>query len=97
GGRRIRNLAEIRPERHICPLQILIHHRHDTDGEVSRYTAGYLKEAYSFTVGVSAVPFCKIDHIFNPRLYGAGFQVTLNHIRRKDISGRGVFPSRTDD
>ena len=66
---RITDLAEITPERHIMPFQILVHHRHHTDREITGDTATYLEETNAFATRIVAIPICKPDHVFNTTLH----------------------------
>ena len=48
--RRIADLAEVAPQRHVVASQVLVQHRHDADRKVARDAAADLEEA-DWTLG----------------------------------------------
>ena len=79
------------------PLEILVHHGHNTNGKIAGNTATYLKESNAFACTVRPVPICQPHHVFNPAFHGGGFHLVLYNIRSKNISHRAVFPPANND
>lgn len=46
------DLAEVFPQRSARPAEVLFHHRHDTNGEISGCPSRYLEETDTFASGV---------------------------------------------
>ena len=82
--RRIADLAEVAPERHVVALQILVEHRHDADREVAGDAAADLEEADRgvFAV-VFGVPLGELHHVLDAGADG----VDLLHVAAR-CSGR---------
>src|SRR5690349_10197999 len=83
---RIRDLAEITPEWNFMHLKILVHHRHYADREITSNTTTDLEETDSLTCAVLAIILCKPHHVFDTAFHCAGLDLTLIHIRSKDVT-----------
>src|SRR5688572_20957931 len=93
GSSRIRDLTEIAPERNFMHFQILVHHRHYTNREITGNTATNLKKPYAFTSTIVFIIISQPHHILNTTFHGACLYFTFIHIRSKDVTHGTVFPT----
>src|SRR5690606_36164681 len=64
-GSRVTYLAEVTPERNTIPLEILVKHRHHTNGEIAGNSTTDLEESDSLVTGVLRIPVCQPHHILD--------------------------------
>ncbi len=97
GGGGIGNLAEIAPEWHVVPFQVLVHHRYHADGKVARDAAADLEKAHPFTAAVFAVPVRQPHHVLDAAFYGRGLQFAFDDVVGEDVARGAVFPTGNHD
>src|SRR5262245_41050023 len=97
-GRRITDLAEISPFRHLVSDDVLVKHRNHANRKIPRDSATDLKEADGGVPDGLAVPACQLHHVFDPgthREHVADFPG--NVARRVNVPQRRILPARDKD
>ena len=79
------------------PLEVLLHHRNDTDREVTCCTATDLEESYACAYSILLVPVNEEEHCLDTVLYEIRCEFALDAVCCEDVSCGAVFPCRADD
>ena len=79
------------------PFQVLVHHRHNTNREITCNTATNLEKAYALSTTVVAVPIGQPNHVFDATFHGGGLHFIFDDIGGKDVTHGAVFPATHND
>ena len=79
------------------PLEILLHHRNNTDREVTCGTATDLEETYACANRILLVPVNEEEHGLDTILHEIRSEFALDAVGCEDVTCSTVFPCRADD
>src|SRR5204862_5911005 len=96
--RRVADLAEVAPQRHVVSLEILVNHRDDADGEIASDAAADLEESDRGCRRRVAVPRREAHHRLDAaldrlRILDLAFHAPCG----EDVAERRVFPAGYED